>query len=114
VRSACALEAWAEAELACGAHATMAPELQRLVSRHPLRERLRALLMVALYRCCRQSEALAAYHAARRALVDGLGIEPGSELRELQRAILEQSPALELRPRGAILAVAPPPLAQAA
>jgi DNA-binding SARP family transcriptional activator len=112
---ACALEAWAEAELACGAHATMAPELQRLVSRHPLRERLRALLMVALYRCCRQSEALAAYHAARRALVDGLGIEPGSQLRELQRAILEQSPALELCPRSAVMAaVAPPPLAHAA
>jgi DNA-binding SARP family transcriptional activator len=111
---ACALEAWAEAELARGAHATMAPELQRLVSRHPLRERLRALLMVALYRCCRQGEALAAYHAARRALVDGLGIEPGSELRELQRAILEQSPALELRPPGAVLTMTSPRLAQAA
>jgi DNA-binding SARP family transcriptional activator len=70
--------------------------------------------MVALYRCCRQSEALAAYHAARRALVDGLGIEPGSELRELQRAILEQSPALELRPHGVGLTVAPLALAQAA
>jgi DNA-binding SARP family transcriptional activator len=111
---ACALEAWAEAELACGAHATMAPELERLVSRHPLRERLRALLMVALYRCCRQSEALAAYHAARHALVEGLGIEPGLELRDLQRAILDQSPALELRPLGGILIAAPRPLAQAA
>jgi DNA-binding SARP family transcriptional activator len=70
--------------------------------------------MVALYRCCRQGEALAAYHAARRALVDGLGIEPGSELRELQRAILEQSPALELRPPGAVFSMTSPPLAQAA
>lgn len=111
---ACALEGWAEAELACGGHATLAPELERLVSRHPLRERLRALLMVALYRCRRQSEALAAYHAARRALVDELGIEPGSELRELQRAILAQSPALELSPRGPVRAAAQPLLAQAA
>jgi DNA-binding SARP family transcriptional activator len=109
----CALEAWAEAELDCGAHATMAPELERLVSRHPLRERLHALHMVALYRSRRQGEALAAYHRARRALFDGLGIQPGSELRELQRAILGQSPALELCSLRVVLA-ATPRLAQAA
>jgi DNA-binding SARP family transcriptional activator len=90
-----ATELWAEAELALGEHALLAPELERLVARDPLRERLRALHMVALYRCRRQSEALAAYHAARRALVDELGIEPGSELRSLQRAILDQSPSLD-------------------
>jgi DNA-binding SARP family transcriptional activator len=93
-----ALEDWAEAELACGAHARMAAELEGLVGRYPLRERLRALLMLALYRCRRQGDALAAFQATRRALVEGLGIEPGRELRALQRAILEQSPALELSP----------------
>jgi DNA-binding SARP family transcriptional activator len=91
-----ALELWAEAELELGAHAAMAPELERLVARHPLRERPRALLMVALYRCRRQGDALATYQAARRALVDELGIEPGAELRALQHAILEQCPSLEL------------------
>lgn len=90
------LEAWAEAELALGAHATMVPELERLVTRHPLCERLHALLMLALYRCRRQSEALAAFHRARAVLLDGLGLEPGSELRALQRAILDQCPSLEL------------------
>jgi DNA-binding SARP family transcriptional activator len=96
---ACALEGWAEAQLELGAHATIAAELERLVARHPLREHLHALLMVALYRCRRQGEALAAYQVARSLLVDGLGIEPGLELRGLQRAILAQSPALELAGR---------------
>jgi DNA-binding SARP family transcriptional activator len=91
-----ALEAWVEAQLAVGAHVAMTAELDRLVARHPLRERLWALLMLALYRCRRQSEALAVYQQARGVLLDGLGIEPGCELRELQRAILEQSPSLEL------------------
>jgi DNA-binding SARP family transcriptional activator len=93
---AVALEDSAEAELALGGHATVSVELRRVIARHPLRERLHALLMVALYRAGRQGEALAAYHEARRVLVGDLGIEPGSELRELQRAILEQSPALDL------------------
>jgi DNA-binding SARP family transcriptional activator len=91
----CAIEARVEAQLALGAHATVAAELERLVAREPLRERLHALFMVALYRCGRQGEALAAYRAARAALVDALGIEPGPELRRLQRAILEQSAWLE-------------------
>lgn len=91
-----ALEAWVEAQLALGAHVAMTAELDRLVARHPLRERLWALLMLALYRCRRQSEALAVYQQARGVLLDGLGIEPGCELRELQRAVLEQSPSLEL------------------
>jgi DNA-binding SARP family transcriptional activator len=109
------LEAWAEAELALGAHATMVPELERLVMRHPLCERLHALLMIALYRCRRQSEALAAYHRARAVLVDGLGLEPGSELRALQSAILDQCPSLEVGAGLAPLATAlPRSLGQAA
>lgn len=101
-----ALEVWIEAELALGRHAAMAHEIERLVARHPLRERLRELHMVALYRCSRQSEALVVYQSARSALVEGLGIEPGRQLRSLQRAILEQHPSLELLPAGARAATA--------
>ena len=65
---------------------------------HPLRERLRAQLMLALYRSGRQAEALDAYADARRALVEELGLEPGRELRELQQAILAHDPALDVKP----------------
>ena len=65
---------------------------------HPLRERLRRSLVLALYRAGRQAEALEAYRAARRALVDDLGIEPSPELAELERAILRHDPALALPP----------------
>ena len=68
-------------------HALVA-ELEALVQEHPLRERLRAQLMLALYRSGRQAEALEAYQDARHALTDELGIEPSQELRELQQAIL--------------------------
>jgi DNA-binding SARP family transcriptional activator len=109
------LEAWAEAELALGGHAAVVSELERLVARHPLRERLHALLMIALYRCRRQGDALGAYHAARAVLLDGLGLEPGSELRALQRAILGQCPSLELGAGlGAAAATPARPVAQAA
>src|SRR5262245_5394358 len=88
------LESRIEADLADGRHADVVGELEALVQQHPLRERLRLLHVLALYRCSRQADALDAYQAARRALVDELGIEPGKELRELQQAILRQDPAL--------------------
>ena len=88
------LERRLEAELALGRHAGLVAELEALVAAHPLRERFRAQLMVALYRSNRQADALAAYRAARETLVDELGIEPGAELRELEQAILRQDPAL--------------------
>ncbi len=91
-----ALEDQAQAEIELGHHARTAAELERLIARHPLRERMRALLMLALYRCRRQGDALAVYHATRRALLEELGIEPCRELRDLEQAILEQCPALEL------------------
>jgi DNA-binding SARP family transcriptional activator len=95
LRLAC-LEERIERDLAGGRHAELAGELDALVREHPLRERLRGQLMLALYRSGRQAGALDAYQAARAALVDELGIEPGRELRELHQAILEQSAALDL------------------
>ncbi len=83
-----------DAELLLGRHATLVPELESLVSAHPLRERFRAQLMLALYRSNRQADALAAYRSARDELVEALGIEPGSELRELEQAILRQDASL--------------------
>ena len=90
------LELRVEADLALGHHSELVSELQSLVAEHPLRERLRRQLMLALYRSGRQSEALEAYRVARRALVEELGIEPGSALQELERAILRQDASLEL------------------
>jgi DNA-binding SARP family transcriptional activator len=97
LRLAC-LERRLEEDLEQGRHATVVGELERLVREHPLRERLRAQLILALYRSGRQAEALEAYQDARRALTEELGIEPSQQLRELQQAILEQRPALELEP----------------
>ena len=90
------LEQRIEHDLAAGHHAELVGELEALVGEHPLRERLRAQLMLALYRSGRQAEALEAYQQARTALVDELGIEPSRTLRELEKAILEQDPALDL------------------
>jgi YVTN family beta-propeller protein len=92
-----AVEERIEADLALGHHADVIPELEGLVARNPYRERLRALLMLALYQSGRQADALAAYQDARRALVDDLGVEPGARLRELHAAVLAQDPALEPR-----------------
>lgn len=83
------------AELAVGRHRQLVPELQRLVARHPFRERLWAELMVALYGSGRQADALAAYRRARELLADELGLEPSPELQRLQSQILRQDPALE-------------------
>jgi DNA-binding SARP family transcriptional activator len=89
-----AIEERVEADLALGRHGELVPELERLMAEHPVRERLRGQLMLAHYRCGRQVDALDAYQAARDALVDELGIEPGPALRELQRLILVQDPSL--------------------
>ena len=84
------------------ATASVVGELDALVAEQPLRERPRRQLMLALYRSARQAEALEAYQAARVALVDGLGLEPGRELRELHQAILRQDPALDLAGRASV------------
>jgi predicted ATPase/DNA-binding SARP family transcriptional activator len=89
-----ALEDRIEADLACGRHGELVGELESLIAENPLRERLRGQLMLALYRGGRQADALEAYQAARRTLVDELGIEPGPELQELNRLILKQDEAL--------------------
>src|SRR5262245_12896782 len=88
-----ALVAGCRADPALGRHAALVAELERVVAEHPHRELLRSQLMLALYRCDRQAEALAAYCDARAAL-DDLGIKPSEHLRELERAILTQDPAL--------------------
>ncbi len=85
-----------ETDLALGAGAELVGELELLVVQHPLRERLRAQLMLALYRSGRQADALAAYRDARRSLVETLGIEPTLALRQLERSILDQDQALDL------------------
>ncbi|WP_285707663.1 BTAD domain-containing putative transcriptional regulator [Microtetraspora sp. NBRC 16547] len=84
----------AEVRLALGEHALLAGELGRLVAEHPLRERLRAVHMRALYRSGRQSEALDSYERLRVLLADELGLDPGADLVALHRAILTQDPAL--------------------
>lgn len=91
-----AVEQRIDLDLALGRHAEVVGELESLVRENPLRERLRAQLLLALYRSGRQAEALTAYQEARRTLVDELGIDPGKSLRELQQAILRQDPSLEL------------------
>lgn len=88
-----------EAELALGGHADVIGELGSLVAAHPLRERLYQLLMIALYRCGRQPEALAVYQSARRVLVAELGIEPSPALQRVERAILAQDAFLDAPPR---------------
>ena len=84
-----------EADLRAGQAAELVSELQALAAREPLRERLRGQLMLALYRSGRQAEALDVYRDARTTLVEELGLEPGPELKTLERAILTHDPALE-------------------
>jgi hypothetical protein len=90
-----------EADLACGRHRQVVCELEELTPRFPLNERLHAQLMVALYRCQRQADALAVYRRLRRSLVQELAVEPMELLRVLERAILNRSPDLDrLGPSG--------------
>jgi predicted ATPase/DNA-binding SARP family transcriptional activator len=91
-----ALEERIAVDLELGEHVAVAGELQALVAEHPYRERLHAQLMLALYRSGRQAHALEAFRDARRTLVEDLGLEPGRELQQLERAVLAQDPALEL------------------
>jgi DNA-binding SARP family transcriptional activator len=106
-----ALERRVEAELELGEHARLVAELEEAVTQEPLREPLRAALMLTLYRSGRQAEALERYREGRGLLVEELGIEPGPALQELERAILRQEPGL-LQPvaapapaRGAVIGV---------
>jgi predicted ATPase len=93
LRLAC-LERILEARLGMGEHAAVLADLESLVAQHPLRERLRAHLMLALYRSGRQAEALEEYQKARELLVEELGIEPSAELRDLNKRLLNQDPTL--------------------
>lgn len=97
-----ALESRVEAELLLGHHGTAVAELDRLVADHPLRERLHAELILALYRSGRQSDALGAYRDLRALLHEDLGIEPSPPLQVLHRAVLAQDPALAWLPIPAI------------
>ena len=99
------------AQLALGRHAHVLGELEALVAEHPLRERLWAHLMLALYRSGRQADALDAYRRARRVLSEEVGLEPAAELQALERRILHQDPGLDgevpvARPARSVLAIA--------
>ena len=91
-----ALQDRIDADLALGRDGELVGEIEGLVAEHPLSERLRGQLMLALYHAGRQAEAVDAYRSARATLVEQVGIEPGSALRRLERAILEQDPALDV------------------
>jgi DNA-binding SARP family transcriptional activator/Tfp pilus assembly protein PilF len=103
-----ALEARIDADLQLGLHGELTGELHGLVDQQPLRERFRAQLMLALYRCGRQAEALEVYRSTWRLLADELGIQPGPELRRLEQAILCEDSSLDLP---AIPAAGRPPAA---
>ena len=90
-----ALEARIEADLALGRHDALTGELEQLTAEYPLRERLHGQLMVALYRCGRQAEALSAYRRARDLLAGELGIDPGEPLQRLHASVLAHDPALD-------------------
>ena len=90
-----AREERADLLLAQGQDAAAVPELTALVAAHPLRERARGLLMIALYRCGRQAEALGVFHDARERLAEDLGIDPGGELTRIYQQLLTMDPALE-------------------
>jgi DNA-binding SARP family transcriptional activator len=103
------LEKRIEAELALGLERELVGELRALVAEHPLRERFRGQLMLALYRAGRQAEALDLYQQTRELLVEELGIEPGPALQGLQRAVLAQEASLERGPLPTARGVTTPP-----
>lgn len=90
-----ALELRADAELACGNHRDLVGELEALLAQHPTRERLAGQLMIALYRCGRQGDALQIYSRTRNQLVEELGLDPGPALKSLQAEILNQATTLD-------------------
>jgi DNA-binding SARP family transcriptional activator len=97
-----AIEDRIDAELGLGRHEGAVAELESLVARYPLRERMRGQLMLALYQSGRQAEALEVYRAARRTLMTELGIEPSRALQDLERAILAHDPALDAAPHRSV------------
>jgi DNA-binding SARP family transcriptional activator len=101
------LEQWIDAELASGREQDMVGELGMLIAEHPLRERFRAQLMLALYRAGRQAEALEVYQQARSLLAEELGIDPAPALQGLHRAVLTHDPSLERRPSQAPASISP-------
>jgi predicted ATPase/DNA-binding SARP family transcriptional activator len=101
-----ALEDRVDADGACGRHRVLASELEALVRAHPLRERLWAAWVLALYRCGRQADALAACRQVRRLLADEVGVEPGAGLRRVERAVRIQDPGLDWAPADAAPAAA--------
>ncbi|GAB1511633.1 AfsR/SARP family transcriptional regulator [Actinophytocola sp. KF-1] len=94
------LEDRLDAELVCGRHREITPELEVLTATEPLRERLCQQFMLALYRSGRQADALRVYRRTRAALIDSVGLEPGRELQELQRRILEHDATIQLTVTG--------------
>jgi DNA-binding SARP family transcriptional activator/DNA-binding beta-propeller fold protein YncE len=95
-RRLAALEQRIDADLALGRNAELIPELEGFVREQPLRERLRGQLMLALYRCGRQADALEVYRSGRRLLDEELGLQPADEIQRLERAILNHDPSLDL------------------
>ena len=101
-------EGLADVRLSLGHHADAVPALRELVRDHPLRERFHAQLMIALYRCGRQADALDTYRAAREVLLDELGLEPGPELKALELQVLNHDP--DLSPGASRSSVLPQPV----
>jgi predicted ATPase/DNA-binding SARP family transcriptional activator len=109
-----AIESLKTAELACGRHAAIVGELEQLTDTYPTREQFWSLRMLALYRCGRQADALAAYRTVRTVLADELGVDPSQALRQMHERVLRQDPALDPIPSPtAIDQAAPAPSAPA-